>query len=115
MNILSLTDGQLRTFFSTVSSSAMTFVSVTTTSVVQKISSIMLANRTTNVLATATVQIVSDGVTHPICTGMNVDPEQQPAVVVDRSTPIYMTGTQTLQGSASSTNVSVLVSYEELS
>jgi len=93
----------------------MAFVSVTTTNVVHKISSVMLSNNTTSVLATATVQIVSDGVTHPLCTGMNVDPEQQPTVVVDRKSPIYMTGSQTLQGSASSTNVSVIVSYEELS
>lgn len=93
----------------------MTFVESTTTNVVQKISSIMLGNSTTGVLATATVQIVSEGVTHPLATGMNVDPEQQPEVIVDRRAPIYMTGNQVLQGQASSTNVSVIVSYEELS
>lgn len=93
----------------------MTFIETTTTNVVSKISSIMLANKTTSVLATATVEIVSEGVTHPLATGMNVDPEQQPAVVVDRASPIYMTGNQVLQGQASSTNVSVIVSYEELS
>jgi hypothetical protein len=100
---------------STVSSSAMSFVTVTTTNMVQKISSIMLANNTTGVLATATVQITSQGVTHPLATGMNVDPQQPPAVVVDKANPIYMTGTQTLRGFASSTHVSVIVSYEELS
>jgi len=113
VNILSLTNGSLKNFVATVSTSSMTFVETTSTAVVAKISSLMFSNNTTSFLETATAQIVSGGVTHPLAIGMNVDPEQPPEPVIDKSRPIYLTGSQQIVGAASSTNVSVIVTYEE--
>lgn len=113
MNILSLTNGSLKNLITTVSTNAMTFIETTSTAVVVKVSAAMFSNSTTSFLHTATLQIVSDGVTHPIAVGMTVDPEQPPEPVITRQTPIYLTGSQALRGQASSTNVSLIVSYEE--
>lgn len=115
MNILSLTSGSLKNLVTTVSTSAMTFLQTTSTAVVIKVSSAAFSNNTTSFLQTATLQLVSGGVTHPLAIGMNVDPEQPPEHVITRQAPLYLTGTQALRGSASSTNVSLIVAYEELS
>jgi hypothetical protein len=114
LNILSLSSGQLKNFVSAVSTGTVTLVQTTTTSVVVKVSSLLLCNGSPN-LATATVQIVSDTTTHPVAVGINVDPEQTPVALVTRSAPLYLTGSQSLRANASNTNVAVLVNYEELS
>lgn len=113
-NILALSDGRFKVSATAVGTAATTLVQTTTTSVVVKVSSLRLCNGSSG-LATATLQFVDNSTTFPLVVGMNVDPEQPPAVLASRSSPIYLTGTQSLRAIATNTNISAVVVYEELS
>jgi hypothetical protein len=117
MNVLSLTRGSMKNFVGTLTTATagIQLVATTTTAVVIKISSLMLANGTTGLLSTATLTLVSSGVTHTLASGVDVDPAQVPTRVINRESPLYLTGTQSLRGFASSTHVSAVIAYEELS
>lgn len=112
-NILGLTDGRFKNVVTSVSTATMTLVQTTTTSVVIKVSSLAFANGSGG-LATATLQFVNNSTVSPVAVGVNVDPEQPPVSIVTRSTPLYLTGSQSLRAQATNTNVAVIVSYEEL-
>lgn len=112
-NILALTDGRFKNVVTAVTTATMTLVQTTTTSVVVKVSSLGFSNGSSG-LATASLQFVSDGTVFPVAVGVNVDPEQPPVALVTRSTPLYLTGSQSLRAQATNTNVAAIVSYEEL-
>lgn len=116
MNVLSLTSGELKNFVGTLTTAAagIELVATTTTNTVIRVSSLLFTNSTTGTLATATLNLVSGALTHAIAAGVDVDPAQVPSRVVTKDSPIYLTGSQSLQGVASSTNVVAIVAYEEL-
>ena len=117
MNVLSLTNGSLKNFVGTLTTATagIELVATTTTAVVIKVSSLMLANATTSLLSTATLTLVSGGVTHTVASGVDVDPAQAPTKVITKDSPIYLTGTQSIRGFASGSHVSAVIAYEELS
>ena len=117
VNVLSLTSGSMKNFVGTLTTATggVELVATTSTSTVIRVSNLMFANSTTSTLSTATLTLVSGGVTHTIASGVDVDPAQMPARVVTKDSPLYMTGTQSLRGFASGTHVSAVVAYEELS
>jgi hypothetical protein len=115
VNVLSLTNGSIKnvvTALATATSGA-TVLQITSSTAVIKVSSLLLANGGSG-YATAAVQLVSSGTTFPVAIGVDVDPEQVPLSVVSRSNPMYLTGDQSIKAYASSTNVAVIVNYEEL-
>lgn len=116
MNILTLSSGELQNFVGTLTTAAdgIELVATTTTSTVVRVSSILYSNSMTGTLATATLNLVSGGVTHSIASGVDVDPAQAPLGLIGRSSPLYLTGEQSLRGLASSTNIIAVVAYEEL-
>lgn len=117
VNVLSLTSGSMKNFIGTLTTATTgaQLAATTSATVVIKISSLMLANGTTGLLSTATLTLVSGGVTHTVAAGVDVDPSQPPVQVITRAAPLYLTGTQSLRGFASSTHVSAIIAYEEFS
>jgi hypothetical protein len=117
VNVLSLTNGRFRNFVGTLTTSTtgVELVATTTTAQVIKVSGVLLANASTALLSTASLTLVSGGVTHTLASGVDVDPSQVPVRVVSKETPVYLTGTQSIRAFASGSNVSAVVSYEEFS
>jgi len=116
MNIFALSSGRLKNFVGTLTTNTtgLEFVSTTSTSTVIRVASVLFSNATTQQLATATLNMISDGVTHTLASGVDVDPAQAPLGLIGRTSPLYLTGNQSLRGFASSTNITAVVAYEEL-
>lgn len=117
VNVLSLTNGRFKNFVGTLTTATtgLELVATTTTSTVIRVSSLMFANSTTSRLSTATLTLVSGGVTHTLAAGVDVDPAQLPVQVVEKDSPVYLTGVQSIRAHASSTHVLAIVAFEELS
>jgi hypothetical protein len=116
MNVLSLTSGELKNFVGTLTTATtgIELVATTTTNTVIRVSSLLFTNSTTGTLSTATLNLVSGALTHAIASGVDVDPAQVPTRVVTKDSPIYLTGSQSLRGFGSGSNVVAIVAYEEL-
>lgn len=116
MNVLGVTSAFLRNFVGTcaTATTGTTIVSTTSTNTVIKVSTVLVGNPTTATLGTAAFQVVTDGTAFTLCQAVDVDPSQEPTILVDRSSPVYLTGSQSLRVVGSSTNLVAVASFEVL-